>query len=150
MFTHSHMRWYLGLCGAWDKGPVLFEVKVIPQTMLVVIAHFSFLWHPSPPPSFFSREMKFGGCRWGAFIVYVCFPPATPPRLLSDPSQTIQLYLEMTEYLDVFVNFSEKLKKRALVERSIGSTCSSICFSFSVGLGKNLAISLQFTLTNLN
>lgn len=42
-------RWYLGLCGAWDKGPGLFEVKLIPQTMLVVIAPSLFFDTPHPP-----------------------------------------------------------------------------------------------------
>lgn len=50
-------RWYSGLCGAWDKGPGLFEVKLIPQTMLVVIAPSLFFDtphpHPLPPVLFF-------------------------------------------------------------------------------------------------
>ncbi len=79
-------HWYLGLCGAWDAGPGLFEVKLIPQTTLLVIApsplfslSFSLFFDPPLPsllpfffPIFFLTKMRFGGCRWGAFNVIVC------------------------------------------------------------------------------
>lgn len=78
-------HWYLGLCGAWDAGPSLFEVKLIPQTTLLVIAPslFSLTLFSLTPPYllpilvffFFSifhlNKMRFGGCRWGAFNVIV-------------------------------------------------------------------------------
>lgn len=72
-------HWYLGLCGAWDAGPGLFEVKLIPQTTLLVIApslfSLSSLTPHSPlsrPPfllSFvFSLSLRWDvkRCRWGA------------------------------------------------------------------------------------
>lgn len=99
-------RWYSGLCGAWDKGPGLFEVKLIPQTMLVVIAPSLFFDTPRPHPLFFFLE------KWdledadGELLMwlYAFFPPG----LLSDPSQTTLRYPELTEFLGVFVHFSEK------------------------------------------
>jgi len=55
-------HWYLGLCGAWDAGPSVFEVKLIPQTTLLVIASSFFscaLSSLTPPPCFLSSLFSF-------------------------------------------------------------------------------------------
>lgn len=101
MFTHSRGADTRGCVEPGTQGPGLFEVKLIPQTMLVVIAPS--LFFDTPPTLFFSpKEMRFGGCRWGAFNVIVCLF-----SLLSDPSQLNQRYRRLTTILDGLVHFSE-------------------------------------------
>jgi len=61
---------YSGLCRAWDAGPGLFEVKLNPQTTLLVIApslfSLSLLWPPATPtfsPFFLFSSFSFP-LRW--------------------------------------------------------------------------------------
>lgn len=82
----------LGAVWSMGQGPGSLWSEVDPSDYACGNCTFSFLWHPSPlPPSFFFQKMRFGGCRWGAFNVIVCFPPPPVYRLIlaKQPSGTL-------------------------------------------------------------
>lgn len=129
----------LGAVRSMGQGPGSLWSEVDPSDYASGNCAFSFLWHPLPPPPVFFPE------KWdledadGALLRWLyAFPPLWPVVWSAKQPSGTSSWLNFGS-ISIFVKSKKNKKKntKPLSSTPIGSTCSSICFSCSVGLQKN-------------